>query len=124
MLDIKAIRERANAATKGPWLADLDVFSVNEPIQACVSNVGTSMLLTLDAGSSWSEARESQGLKDAEFIAASISDIPALCDEVERLRETIFRIYKQCGEFPEGLSEYRLRLLLDAIAVECNAITK
>ena len=73
-LDINAIRERANKATKGPWeFTGVDVYSdVAMGRAKCVA------------------AHPPYGKKlfarDGTFIAHARTDIPALCDEVERLR--------------------------------------
>lgn len=71
-------RALLEAATPGPWIADLDIFDVAEPdIEACVSNEGVSILFTSDTGISnpsgpndpkWAEANGSQALTDAKAI--------------------------------------------------------
>lgn len=77
--ELKAIEERANAATKGTWILGSwgdNVFSV--------------------AGGNWTEIcrikrddkaiEESQDGRDAAFIAHAHEDVPALVAEVRRLR--------------------------------------
>ena len=73
-LDLGAFRARAEAATEGPWTwashttADGDEWAVFDPADhALASN-----------RDGWAP--------DAEFIAHARSDIPALLDEVERVR--------------------------------------
>ena len=105
----KAICE---AATQGPWTADLDMFSVDDGIVALVSDVGTHLLFTgstdiltivpqkrgLDMddrpytaddeafkNAAWVQAKDSQALKDAIMMAAARTRWPAALAEVERL---------------------------------------
>lgn len=69
-VDIAAIRARAEAATKGPWVASVpnrdEICHVYRPQDADIA--------------------EECGLPDALFIAAAREDIPALCDELEATR--------------------------------------
>lgn len=78
-IDIDAIRARAEAATLGPWFqgreghryeSERDVYSHREPEVNESHDIASSV---------WSSA-------DAEFIAHAREDVPALLDEVERLR--------------------------------------
>lgn len=75
-LDLQAIRERADAATKGPWRADLDRLAVRS------DDDGWPIVLDVRLG----DDDAPQACSDVEFIAAARSDVPALLDEVERLR--------------------------------------
>jgi hypothetical protein len=81
-LDLDAIRARADAATPGPWAKP---FCTDAPGDEgwWINNgrVGTeeySIGLTM--------AYNPRAEADATFIAAARADIPALLDEVERLR--------------------------------------
>lgn len=76
---LREMRERAEKATKGPWKAN-----GKETIEAgcrCLS-----CWIHLDG--EWAVSNELDELAeaDAEFIASSRTDLPALLDEVERLR--------------------------------------
>lgn len=100
--DLAAARELCESATAGPYLADLDMFD-NE-IVACISNATTAILFTggtdcvvphaqkwtqelqQQSDAAWERAKESQALRDAQFLAASGTLVPSLLDDVERLR--------------------------------------
>jgi len=86
-IDIDAIRKLADAATDGPWWAwdrgvgyvialgePSDVDKYNRPARELPEGMRT------DIG-----RRE-----DAAFIAAARTLVPALCDEIERLREQLY----------------------------------
>jgi hypothetical protein len=93
-LDLKAIRERANAATKGPWVRDY--IEINQRKSSCsivgnVSNGYNTPVCRLYCGFVTFEA-------DVEFIAHSRQDIPALCDEVERLQRIVDEYQKSEAE--------------------------
>ncbi len=71
-LDLDPIKARADAATEGPWgVEDARVFGDDGRTQVC----------TLSGTRAW--------LPDAAFIAHARADVPALMDEVERLRGRI-----------------------------------
>lgn len=85
-MDLKAIRERADAATQGPWHTIGDIY-VYAPIGAVADtpiNEDTEYI-TRARGVGRDATIEEQRL-NLEFIAAARTDVPALCDEVERLR--------------------------------------
>jgi hypothetical protein len=69
MIDTTQIRARADAATPGPWLAGDHVNVPGHHTQKI--SVQRGPLGSLKA-------------VDAQFIAAARTDIPALCDEVDR----------------------------------------
>jgi hypothetical protein len=70
-VDVDAARARANAATPGPWV-------LSEPQGNWI----------------WPHICNTYASKraDAVFIAAARSDVPALADEVERLRAEVARV--------------------------------
>lgn len=70
-IDTKAIRERADAASQGPWTEGID----GNPRVYAKDNCP-------DAGCIASFMRR----KDIHFVAHARTDVPALCDEVDRLR--------------------------------------
>jgi hypothetical protein len=78
-LDTKAIRARADAATKGPWAHS------EKELWACVATpTHLGQQVAAVAGSDPDLVRAT-----ASFIAAARTDVPALCDEVDRLRAAI-----------------------------------
>ncbi len=90
MIDIKAIRERADKATKGPWGSIGGYVTNRDPDGSSFSR----SIEHLDELGQPHNTAPFQAVKfamydDAAFIAAARTDIPALCDEVERLREQV-----------------------------------
>lgn len=75
------IRAREQAATPGPWLIEpqdgsvWEAYSPQRQIAHCQSKPGVGMM------HKWAEIRA-----NAEFIADARGDIPALLDEIVRLR--------------------------------------
>jgi hypothetical protein len=69
-VDTKAIRARAEVATEGPWGLRLSQADGDWRIISKRRAI----------------AKAGYGREDAAFIAHARADIPALCDEVERLR--------------------------------------
>ena len=99
--DLAAVRALANAATPGPWeVPGANVFRVVAP-SATHTNRRQGLsppypwLVVADMGDPDGNAR------DARFIAQSRTLVPALCDEVERLR----RLCETHGVDPEGCDE-------------------
>lgn len=77
VLDRQAIRERAKAATKGPW--------EQHPVsQRIVLRPGSAI-----EGRSPFEIGELERIADAEFIAHARTDIPALLAELERAEQVL-----------------------------------
>ena len=71
--ELTAIEERANAATREPWIVG-DMYVPSACLSA-VSVYGMGM-----------EVAECQMVRDGEFIAAARVDVPALVAEVRTLR--------------------------------------
>jgi hypothetical protein len=106
--DLDAIEQLARAATPGPYQSDLDMFSMDEGINAIVSNVGTTILFAAETDvmphrrsddepwtaedrakrdEQWAKARETQELRDAQYIAAVSPDVVlSLLAELRKLR--------------------------------------
>lgn len=79
-LDLGAIKARAAAAQRGPWVC---------------SQVADSTWWAVESGedSAWDDIAESiSRAETANFIAHSRTDVPALIAEVERLREQVARV--------------------------------
>jgi hypothetical protein len=81
-LDREAIRARADAATKGPWSADGTDLKVNTTDGRALIVLATVLL-----GDDDSRENHPQARTDAEFIAATREDVPALLDVFDRIRE-------------------------------------
>jgi hypothetical protein len=81
-LDLDAIEKRAAAATPGPWAVQARRYShgaaVHEP---WLVYGGPDGMFVCDTGKGQGACR-----LDAEFIAASVTDVPALVAECRRLR--------------------------------------
>lgn len=98
--ELAEIKARCDAATPGPYKAELDVFEHDDPeIEVCITNIGATTpptrgylsLFTAGTGlkvseENWPKAHASQDLRDAEFFAHARTDVPALLAEIERLR--------------------------------------
>ena len=83
-LDLDPIKQRAEAATEGPWGA--------RELPQMVRGANATLHSAHGTGEVWSvefspEIGSTVSISDAEFIAAARTDIPALLDEVERLRD-------------------------------------
>lgn len=77
--EITRLRALADAATPGPWkrdVSELDVFAVDRGLPQTIVSAN-------DYGIS-----VQQTMCDIAFIAAARTAIPALLDEIERLRAT------------------------------------
>ena len=79
MADLDAIRQRANAATKGPWSAE----ESGPYYEIHAGGTYEAPLLLSPEGDD--EIRH----EDVEFIAHARKDIPALLDELERARSVL-----------------------------------
>lgn len=90
--ELAAIRERCEAATPGPWVYDAGdewqpKFGPFDDTGAGI--VSEDRMREIVIGGHQDEQGGAVGVilnRDAEFIAAARSDVPALLDEVERLR--------------------------------------
>lgn len=98
--EIEAIRARADAATPGPWRTHADV-----PRAIVALGAPHESLLGLDV----EENAIVFSQYDATFIALARTDIPALLDEVARLRREAQRI---SFALPHNTDETTLRKAL------------
>lgn len=80
MPDLDAIRQRANAATKGPWYVTPAKFGFDVAHGEALDSFGRPLHRLTG-----SELRLTRA--DAEFVAHARQDVPALLDEIERLTE-------------------------------------
>lgn len=96
-LDLDAIRQRAEAATKGPWRPavalnhGIDKWRI--PIQ-CDAPIGEGetaidTLAVVEYQTGGFQYPHADARADAEFIAAAREDVPALLAKVERQRALI-----------------------------------
>jgi hypothetical protein len=93
VINLKSIRERAEAATPGPW-EDIHPNADDGDIRVHVARPDNRTVVRDADTVAWKLKA-----KDAAFIAHARTDIPALCDalqkseaEVKRLREALERI--------------------------------
>lgn len=77
--ELQAIRARADAATEGPWTG---IERGNSVVSRGVATVAYDGQPRKNVCSGISPKSS-----DAAFIAAARTDVPALCDEVERLQD-------------------------------------
>lgn len=107
MLDLEAIKKRAEAANKGPWTwgdyPDID----NRPCPSLVGAHGYGVLSCDGEANGPTEA-------NAAFIAHAREDVPGLVAEVERLRAAIRAL---------GDHVYTLQDGLKWLEEECNSNT-
>lgn len=89
MLDLEAIKARANAATKGPWFCNGDIVQLDTDRRA-----GVSLDQVLCDKRVLAICRFGK-YADSNFIAHARDDIPSLIAEVERL-STPPRGYPEC----------------------------
>ena len=99
-IDVKAIRDRADAATPGPWQNDDFCEPEEHPLRiAMPDRMGQPMATIADAHHNWNEADKherriswKEATANAFFIAAARTDIPALCDAYEAQAKEIERL--------------------------------
>jgi hypothetical protein len=97
MIDLKAIEERCEKATKGPWELEVDTeyISPDEPESGqliFVTGLERSMFDT-----EWAEQVDwDKSLNNADFIAHSREDLPALLEAVKEAREIIGPDWCRC----------------------------
>ncbi len=117
--DRAAIRERANAATKGPWSTVDTPWGNGDWVTTGTGDPhGQAMVCSCDDwDSSDDEERRPDPLADASFIAHSRSDIPALLDALDATDARLERWRRVVKAVLEGnLKEKWLRLVDATIA--------
>lgn len=103
---IAEIRGREKAATQGPWRAKSEALEADEcgNVTAAMTYVSTNdkgICILYGRGHDDTNAQE-----DAAFIANAREDIPALLDEVERLRAEIARQENVIWFFSEAVKDF------------------
>jgi len=124
-LDFDAIRERAAAATPGPWTADHEWCQINTP--------DGRRLFEVLLGDNDTRENAQQAIADAEFVAHANQDVPALLAEVasltaelEQMKQvvaaarSVFEVEHRRAEKAEAEQD-RLRADLDIATVKLNA---
>jgi hypothetical protein len=87
-LDLKAIRQRANAATPGPWVwRDDDMIGAVDPACPCAYASHEGPIIQTDSGV------YGPCIADREFIAHARTDIPALLTRVAQLEALVKAAY-------------------------------
>lgn len=89
---LKEMRERCEAATPGPWRAGGDEGWPIGSFSTGNSGIDNKDYTIWTAPMSGSELGESDAKTDAEFIASSRSDIPALISALEVCLEALSKI--------------------------------
>lgn len=106
--EIKRLRELAAKATPAPW--------VNTPFMFVHSEDGC---LKLDCGTSWDRSRSPDA--NPEFIAASRTAIPTLCDAMEKSISTFHLVLERYGHNPKIIEPeeiFSVRALLKEWGIE------
>lgn len=111
---IVAAKARADAATEGPWDAevgeDIEVNALSARTQ-WNGNVGTParswrttdrILSVDDAEYELEEADYEQRVNDAEFIAAARADVPVMADALLRVLDIHPMVFRHTGKRPTG----------------------
>lgn len=91
-IDIEAIRKRAAAATLGPWVTEEDYYDglrYSIEVAAPDPDEPGEQVIVARCKDKCGLHRKLFRREDADFIATARSDVPALCDEVELLREQL-----------------------------------
>ena len=90
MIDIKRLRELCEKATPGPWRADTCGYGDFTPDRACsirqVSESAESGFWGIVHDTSYDDCCHMMRATDAAFIVEARNALPALLDELERLR--------------------------------------
>jgi len=102
-----AIRKRADAATPGPWTTRYGQRQLTVERES-----GKGLPLAICADWDLAPGYTPSPHSDAEFMAAARSDIPALLDEVERLRKQLDQTLVALGRIGMSMNPEELAVLL------------
>jgi hypothetical protein len=102
--ELKAIRERAEAATPGPWYWEkLDADGWNDTEMPCLVSASDEGVMDFgDCEQYYPTEGSPPNDEDAEFIAHAREDVPKLLAEIERLRKQFDYITELALEFYEN----------------------
>ncbi|WP_342550488.1 hypothetical protein MKX57_17505 [Lysinibacillus sp. FSL M8-0216] len=112
---LNAIKERVAKATKGPWASEetaeghIDIFNPNEDYAIC--QTGNETYDCLNEG-------------DTEFIKHSITDVPALIVEVERLHKALEKVMEVEAPIMEGWETTAYKIAQNALGGELDGQRK
>ena len=107
-LHLSSIRERVEKATPGPWTADL-LPEGHESIDWVIIGAGGNLSSDMNRD-------------DAAFIAHARSDIPALLDEVERLRACRDVLLEMVSDGPVRVAFAGNPIACDRLAAKIRAV--
>jgi len=96
---LAAIRARAAAATPGPWRALGTGRAGGDHWYVCDENQSLASIACNDG------ENEDQREPDAVFIARAREDVPALLDEVDRLRAALAEVAKHQEDMADSLDD-------------------
>lgn len=105
MLNLKEINARCEAATEGEWEV---VYTHGWALGVGINNGDPDSLVrifdmvgnTLRKNTKNTRSAQDKLHHNAQFIAHARTDIPALCDEVERLESALRALYNDCRNEP------------------------
>lgn len=103
-VDVAGLRELEEAATEGPWWAVVvpaPWLRHRDPEDASWTVDSGARMVVLDTG--W--FKDPQAEQDAAFIAAARNALPALLDEVQRLRAQVAAVEALAEEWAKPVSE-------------------
>lgn len=107
-VDTKAIRARAEAATKGPWEAK---FRDND--NGTWADVLAGDAMVCECATSLCDHLTPQNRRDMEFVSSCRTDVPALCDRVEELEAALRAVlddFPDARRMPESVEAARVAL--------------
>lgn len=108
---LNAIKERVGKATQGPWESEetaeghIDIFNPNEDYVIC--QTGNETYDCLNDG-------------NTEFIKHSITDVPALVVEVERLQKALEQVMEVEEPIMEGWETSAYKIAQEALGGEAH----
>lgn len=110
VLDLKAIEQRVEAARPGPWHVydrgiGFEVHSVHSGSNSGYCHLPTCHTLT-------DGQRDTLAPGDAAFVAAARQDVPALIEEIRRLREVMSEAAHRAADdammYTDGIGEHSI----------------
>lgn len=121
-LDLDAIKARADAASKGPWISATDTGRKNGvSLIGATADRGTGKAIAVLAAP---DVR--QRAVDADFVAHARDDVPALVAEVGRLRAALKRIRDEelatVEDYAAACAGDRLTEFPDAVVIAAAAL--
>lgn len=108
---LNVIKERVENATPGPWESEetaeghVDIFNPNEDYAVC--QTGNETYDCLNEG-------------DTEFIKHSITDVPVLVAEVERLQKALEKVMEVEAPIMEGWETTTYEIARKALGGEAH----